>query len=165
MPLEALWNTLSTLLKALRFWRKLLRLWKWMRSTYLTGDQLEFEISGWMQAIIWNTCSLPRHSHSRSCQYPGWAEVFSVNTKALFLLELFADLHPIFANEYVHHVDSDSILVCEVTAVAEAVCERFNDLDTLPTPKSVAFLKFGCWWQQQCHHYNTTEWWKTQPSS
>ena len=69
---------------------------------------------------------------------------FLLTAKALFLLELFADLHPIFANEYVHHVDSDSILVCEVTAVAEAIFERFTDLDTLPTPKSVAFLKFGC---------------------
>ena len=33
-------------------------------------------------------------------------------------MELFADLHPVFANQYLHTIDSDKVLICEVSRVA-----------------------------------------------
>ena len=55
--------------------------------------------------------------------------------KGLFTLELFADLHPVFSNQYLHVVDSDKILSCEVYAVAHKTAERLLD-PLLPTPKA-----------------------------
>ena len=34
-------------------------------------------------------------------------------------MQLFADLHPVFANKFLHCVDSDTILICEAYNVAE----------------------------------------------
>ena len=34
-------------------------------------------------------------------------------------MQLFADLHPVFANKFLHCVDSDKILICEAYNVAE----------------------------------------------
>ena len=38
--------------------------------------------------------------------------------KGFYLLQLFADLHPVFANRYLYQVDSDDVLICEVHSVA-----------------------------------------------
>ena len=52
--------------------------------------------------------------------------------KGVFLLQLFADLHQVFANRYLHRVDSDEVLICEVHQVA---CEIAVLLDeNLSTP-------------------------------
>ena len=38
--------------------------------------------------------------------------LFILSAKGLFTLELFSDLHSIFANQYLHCVDSDRALCC-----------------------------------------------------
>ena len=38
--------------------------------------------------------------------------------KGFYLLQLLADLHPVFANRYLYQVDSDDVLICEVHSVA-----------------------------------------------
>ena len=51
----------------------------------------------------------------------------------IYLLQLLADLHPGFANSYVHHVDSDDILVCEVYEVAQQTADKVTHPE-LSTP-------------------------------
>ena len=60
---------------------------------------------------------------------------FILSVKGLFTLELFSDLHSIFANQYLHCVDSDRVLSCEVYAVAHHTAEKLI-YPTLPTPKA-----------------------------
>ena len=60
---------------------------------------------------------------------------FILSVKGLFTLELFFDLHSIFANQYFHCVDSDWGLSCEVYAVALCTVEKLIH-PTLPTPKT-----------------------------
>ena len=45
----------------------------------------------------------------------------------IYLLQLFADLHPVFADSYLHHVDSDDILVCKVYEVAQQTTKELTD--------------------------------------
>ena len=47
-----------------------------------------------------------------------------LSAKGLFTLELFSDQHSIFANQYLHCVDSDRVLSCEVYAVAHRTAEK-----------------------------------------
>ena len=58
-----------------------------------------------------------------------------LSAKGLYTLELFADLHPIFANQYLHVVDSDKILSCEVHDVAHRTAKKLID-PSLSTPKA-----------------------------
>ena len=55
-----------------------------------------------------------------------------LSAKGLFTLGLFSDLHSIFANQYLHCVDSDRVLSCEVYAVAHRTAEKLIH----PTPKT-----------------------------
>ena len=50
----------------------------------------------------------------------------------LYLFQLFADLLDIFANQYLHHVDNDNILIFQVHHVAKKANDRLgsNDLKT-----------------------------------
>lgn len=58
-----------------------------------------------------------------------------LSAKGLYTLELFADLHPIFADQYLHVVDSDRVLSCEVFSVAHKTALILID-PTLSTPKA-----------------------------
>lgn len=51
----------------------------------------------------------------------------------LYLLQLFADLHPVFADCYFHHVDSDGKLVCEMYEVVQQTAYKVTDPE-LSTP-------------------------------
>lgn len=58
--------------------------------------------------------------------------------KGLCMLQLFADIHQVFANEYLHNVDSDKVLVCETYEVAHNTADKLLNPDLL-TPKADAF--------------------------
>ena len=58
-----------------------------------------------------------------------------LSPKGLYTLELFADLHPIFANQYLHAVDSDKVLGCEVHDIAHKTANKLVD-PSLSTPKA-----------------------------
>ena len=60
---------------------------------------------------------------------------FILCAKGLYTLELFADLNPIFANQYLHCVDSDKVLSCEVHGVARLTADNLIG-PTLKTPKA-----------------------------
>ena len=60
---------------------------------------------------------------------------FILSAKGLFTLELFADLHPLFSNHYLHSVDSDKVLSCEVYAVARSTANKLVQ-PPLTTPKA-----------------------------
>ena len=60
---------------------------------------------------------------------------FILSAKGLFTLELFSDLHSIFANQYLHCVDSDCILSCKVYPVAHHNAENLIH-PTMQTPKA-----------------------------
>ena len=45
----------------------------------------------------------------------------------IYLLQLFAHLHCVFTDSYLHHVDSDDILVCEVYEVAQQTAKKLTD--------------------------------------
>ena len=50
-----------------------------------------------------------------------------LSARGLFCLELFADFHPVFSNQYLHCVDSDRILSCEVYDVAQVTAKKLID--------------------------------------
>ena len=56
----------------------------------------------------------------------------------LFMLQLFDDLHNVFAHNYLHRVDSDKVLICEVFAIARKAGDYLLSPD-LPTPKACEF--------------------------
>lgn len=68
---------------------------------------------------------------ARKIQEEGTGIILSV--KGLFALELFSNLHSIFTNQYLHCVDNDRVLSCEVYAVAHCTAEKLIQ-STLPTP-------------------------------
>ena len=55
-------------------------------------------------------------------------------------MQLFADLHPVFANKVLHCVDSDTILICEAYNVAEKAANIIKDRALLKTPKAEDFI-------------------------
>lgn len=63
-----------------------------------------------------------------------WGEdaAYIVSAKGPFILELFADLHPIFSNQYLHCVESDEILSCEVYYVAQTTASKLIKDDLPP---------------------------------
>ena len=63
-----------------------------------------------------------------------------LSPKGLFTLELFADLHSVFSNQYLHCVDSDKILSCEVFDVAHRTANKLVD-PSLKTPKADNIFK------------------------
>ena len=54
------------------------------------------------------------------------------------MLQLFDDLHHVFAHNYLHRVDSDKVLICEVYAIARKAADYLLSHD-LPTPKASKF--------------------------
>ena len=56
-------------------------------------------------------------------------------TLGLYLTQLFANLHPTFANKFLQHVDSDEILICEADGVANQTAVTLAK-QNLPMPKS-----------------------------
>ena len=57
----------------------------------------------------------------------------------LLLLQLFDNLHSIFVNSYLHLVDSDKVLICEVFNIAKQTSTYLLGSD-LKTPKADKFL-------------------------
>ena len=53
----------------------------------------------------------------------------------IFTLQLMCDLHPLFADQYLHCVDSDKILACEIFQVAEKTALMLESPE-LKTPKA-----------------------------
>ena len=54
------------------------------------------------------------------------------------MLELFDDLHHIFIHRYLHCVDSNKVLICEVYAIAQKAPDYLLSSD-LQTPKASEF--------------------------
>ena len=57
----------------------------------------------------------------------------------VYQLQLFADVHQTYADNYLHHVDSDNILICECYHVAHGVAEKFDSGEQFSTPKADKF--------------------------
>ena len=60
---------------------------------------------------------------------------YILSPKGLFVLQLFADLHPIFADQYLHCVDTDKVLSCEVYNIAGKTANTLISAD-ITTPKA-----------------------------
>ena len=45
------------------------------------------------------------------------------------LLQLMLDLHPVFAKQYLHEVDSDSVVSCETRGIEKKTVEKLQLLD------------------------------------
>ena len=55
-------------------------------------------------------------------------------------MQLFADLNLVFANKFLHCVESDTILICEAYNVAEKTANIIKDPALLKTPKADDFI-------------------------
>ena len=55
-------------------------------------------------------------------------------------MQLFADLHPVFANKFLHCVDSYAILIYEGCSVAEKTANIIKDPALLKTLKADDFI-------------------------
>ena len=55
-------------------------------------------------------------------------------------MQLFADLHRVFAKKFLHCDDSDTILICEAYNVAEKTANIIKDPALLKTPKVDDFI-------------------------
>ena len=55
-------------------------------------------------------------------------------------MQLFADLHRVFAKKFLHCDDSDTILICEAYNVAEKTANIIKDPALLKTPKADDFI-------------------------
>ena len=53
---------------------------------------------------------------------------------------MFADLLKVYANQYLHHVDSDKLLVCESYAVAQNTADLLADIHNIATPNADAVI-------------------------
>ena len=67
---------------------------------------------------------------------------FLLRPNGLYLIHLFADIHPIFANKYFPKVDSDENLICEVHKIDKNISEVFAG--DLHTPKADEVLDSMC---------------------
>ena len=54
---------------------------------------------------------------------------FLMSPKGIFLLQLMADIHPVFANKYLHKTDSDTVISCETKGIATKTVERLRNLE------------------------------------
>ena len=52
---------------------------------------------------------------------------FMASPKGVFFQQLFADLHPVFANRYLHQVVSDEVLTCEVYCIVHETAHVLLD--------------------------------------
>ena len=55
-------------------------------------------------------------------------------------MQLFADLNPVFANKFLHCVDSETILILKLTMYAEKTANIIKDPALLKTPKADDFI-------------------------
>ena len=55
-------------------------------------------------------------------------------------MQLFADLNPVFANKFLHCVDSETILILKLTMCAEKTANIIKDPALLKTPKADDFI-------------------------
>ena len=65
---------------------------------------------------------------------------FIASPKGVYLIQLFADLQCIFTDSYLHHVDSDSVLICETYNVAQKTVQTLLN-EELKTPNADALLE------------------------
>ena len=65
---------------------------------------------------------------------------FIASPKAVYLVQLFADLQCIFTNSYLYHMDSDSVLICETYNVAQKTIQTLFNQE-LETPNAEALLE------------------------
>ena len=56
-------------------------------------------------------------------------ESFLISPKAIYLFQLIGDLHPTFANQYLHKMKSDLVISCETKGVAMKTVEKLQQLD------------------------------------
>ena len=56
---------------------------------------------------------------------------YILKSKGLCILEIFADLHPIFSNLYLQCVDSDKILSCKVFNVVKATTSKIVKVEKI----------------------------------
>ena len=52
----------------------------------------------------------------------------NVSPKGVFLLQLMANIHPVFANKYLHKTDSDTVLSSQCKGIAMTTVERLRKL-------------------------------------
>ena len=72
--------------------------------------------------------------------YLRFNQIYLLSLLGIFLEQLFADLHPVFANQYLHKVDSDSILICESYMVGNKITVLLENIIELDTPKADAII-------------------------
>ena len=54
---------------------------------------------------------------------------FLLSPRGMFLLQLMADIHPVFADRYLHKTDSDTLISCETKAIATRTVERLRNIE------------------------------------
>ena len=72
--------------------------------------------------------------------YLRFNQIYLLSLLGIFLEQLFADLHPVFANQYLHKVDSDSILICESYMIGKKTAVHLENITVLDTPKADAII-------------------------
>ena len=101
--------------------------------TFSIGDPQEW--SGFLDACIQaSSIVVPFLDTLVTAEIRDEESKYILSPKGIYLLQLFADLHPIFAYSYLHRVDSDHILLCEVQRIAIETANTFDNEETLPTP-------------------------------
>ena len=66
--------------------------------------------------------------------------MFVASPKRVFLLQIYTDLHPVFAGKYLSYIDKDDILVCEVYSAAPNNATLLSDAN-FETPLADHFLE------------------------
>ena len=69
-----------------------------------------------------------------------WSQYFIEYLQGIYLAQFFADLKKGNANQYLHHVDSDKLLICEIYAVAQNTTAPLADNNNIVTSKADAIL-------------------------
>ena len=59
---------------------------------------------------------------------------YIMSPAGIFLLQLMADIHPVFANQYLHKTDSDTVIACETRGIA---MNTITHLRNLEAPKAM----------------------------
>ena len=72
--------------------------------------------------------------------YLRFNQIYLFSFLGIFLVHLFPDLHQIFTNQYLHKVDSDSILICESYMVGKKTAIHLENITELDTPKADAII-------------------------
>ena len=60
----------------------------------------------------------------------------------IYLVQLFADLHKVYANQYLHLIDCDKLLICESYAVAQNTADLLADIDNISNQQPCCWLVF-----------------------